>query len=198
MALPTLPKLPTIGATTQPIPADTAPQESAAAAFDIGGLGGGGIDLEGIIGGVGGGGIFNLPGLGGGSTGFLPSPGCINDPQLGINTCGTENNSPTGIPGLGSVILLPGGGVGVGTGSPVATPGLGSGSLATLAGFGSSAFGSIFGASLLRIAFFLLGLIAIIGAIYLFKDTRPIIQGAVRGARRAVRAVSEASEGAAA
>jgi hypothetical protein len=184
MPLPTLPTLPIIG--TQAPPA--APPTSSTA-FDLGGFdpfgGGGGFGPFDPFGGGGGGGTGILP--------FLESPTCINDPNLGINTCGSGGAGGVGgIAGLGSVILLPTGGVGVGTGTGAAAS-VGSGALGTLAAFGSSITGSLFGSSLLRIAFFLLGLIAIIGAIYLFKDTRPIVQGAVRTVRRVAQGAGEAA-----
>lgn len=118
-------------------------------------------------------------------TAFLPNPGGT----------GGGGGAPGGGPSLTGVVILPGSG---GSGSSTTTTGT-----TTVAGgcqpsiynlyclFSGSA--GVIGNQLLRIVFLLLGLIAIIGAIYLYKPTSGLITGPIKAIKGTVKAIAESA-----
>jgi len=163
----------------------------------------GGIPLPGI-----GGGLPSLPTFPSPTGGFLPCticPGCCG--SGGSGGTGTKTTTPTGptIPGTNIPIIIPLPGSGSPAPGKTTTPGSGSitlnqtGLSSSALGFLSSPIGYLFGTSLTRLAFFILGIVALIGAVYLYKDTRFLVAGPLNAAKSAAKnAARTASEAAAA
>jgi len=124
--------------------------------------------------------------------GFLPAPAAPPDLPFLPGYGGAGGGG--GLITVGTPRKVPGGTQGGGGSSPTPTSGATSASLGSFLG---SPLGYLFGPSLLRFVIFVLGLICIIGAIYLYKDTRFIVTAPVKAAKKAATTAATAAGAAA-
>lgn len=135
--------------------------------------------------------------------GFLPNDPCGLFPDL--PGCTKTTTPGIGLPptvGGGGGVTLPGGslppivvglpgGSGPSAGNTVTLAGTTASGIAT--SFLSNPIGYLFGTSLTRIAFFILGLIFIIMGLYMLKETKFLIQVPLNAAKSGVKTVTEAA-----
>ena len=129
---------------------------------------------------------FDLGGIGGGISGILPGPG--SGPGVGT---GGNGGLFTSFP----PIAFPGSGTGSGSGSGSGSGGAATSSTVGVLGTAASLFACFTSPTscLLRLVLLIIGLICIIGAIYLFKPTNNIVAPIVNVVHAGVKHVAKAA-----